>query len=384
MHVYRRDFLRATGFGAAATLSGCTAFGGQEDSRQVDGDLAGTWLSWGRTPSNKRRRPDGPTAAAEPDVRWRTPVDNRITGTPTVDDSRIYVTAVDGGVTALATEGGSVEWSRPDLPTVRSSPVVVGDGLILGTKNAVVRLSAATGVTEWRFPAGAQSYASSPFVDDAVAYVGAGTDLLAVAAADGSDQWRFSTGGQVTAPPSTDGTLIYVASTDGRVYAVDYTGELRWTFSTDSSIHTAPLVDSGTVYIGSFDGVVYAIDSTNGDQRWAKALGPVYASLALSKDCLVVPSFGNTTSRGVYGLRDGTVTWHRQPGSLGSRSSPAVGGGTAYIGHDNGHIYAIDVTDGTIRWAFDTGSAAVESSPSIVANAVIVGDDDGHVYALEP
>lgn len=66
-------------------------------------------------------------------------------------------------------------------------------------------------------------------------------------------------------------------------------------------------------------------------------------------------------------------------------SSPAVdASGTAYIGADNGTVYALSPAHASApKWTFDTG-ARVESSPSLSPDGtkVFVGSDNGNLYAL--
>ena len=50
-------------------------------------------------------------------------------------------------------------------------------------------------------------------------------------------------------------------------------------------------------------------------------------------------------------------------------SSPAVVGGTVYVGSDDNSVYALSADDGTERWSFQTG-AEVASSPAVADGIV--------------
>jgi hypothetical protein len=72
-------------------------------------------------------------------------------------------------------------------------------------------------------------------------------------------------------------------------------------------------------------------------------------------------------------------------------SSPAVVGGTVYIGSGDGNVYALDPADGSERWSYDTGGEEpvyddVISSPAVVNGTVYVGTieawNNGSVLAL--
>jgi outer membrane protein assembly factor BamB len=62
-------------------------------------------------------------------------------------------------------------------------------------------------------------------------------------------------------------------------------------------------------------------------------------------------------------------------------TAPAVAQGVAYLGDENGDLYAITVTTGIQVWTVSIGSA-IESSPAVDAGQVIFGDDAGAVTAV--
>jgi len=68
-------------------------------------------------------------------------------------------------------------------------------------------------------------------------------------------------------------------------------------------------------------------------------------------------------------------------------SSPAVSGGTVYIGSDvsfarSGYVYALDADTGAEKWKFKTGNE-VQSSPAVSGGTVYIGSDDKYIYALD-
>jgi outer membrane protein assembly factor BamB len=63
-------------------------------------------------------------------------------------------------------------------------------------------------------------------------------------------------------------------------------------------------------------------------------------------------------------------------------SSPAVSGGTVFIGSDDGHLYALDADSGQERWQSAT-QGGVRSSPCVIGGTVFVGSLEGFVHAVE-
>lgn len=63
------------------------------------------------------------------------------------------------------------------------------------------------------------------------------------------------------------------------------------------------------------------------------------------------------------------------------RSSPTVVDGTAFVGSNDGFVYAVDAESGDERWRFEA-SRGVETSPTVVGGGVFVASGD-RLYALD-
>ncbi len=63
------------------------------------------------------------------------------------------------------------------------------------------------------------------------------------------------------------------------------------------------------------------------------------------------------------------------------QSSPAIAAGVAYVGSDDGSLYAYDATTGAPKWSVPTGGAVV-SSPAVANGTVYVGSDDHKLHAI--
>jgi outer membrane protein assembly factor BamB len=85
--------------------------------------------------------------------------------------------------------------------------------------------------------------------------------------------WKFQTGGPITSSPVASAGMVFVASTDGYLYAVNATNGARiWDFliGTDAN---SPTVTNGKVIITSASGTVHAINMYTGLEVWNKSLG---------------------------------------------------------------------------------------------------------------
>ena len=167
-------------------------------------------------------------------------------------------------------------------------------------------------------------------------------------------------------------------------------------FHTDAEIASSPAVSDGVVYVGSNDHHLYALDAQSGRQRWKyKASGPVSTEAAVAGDVVYFGTGDNLGTPGAFGpsghhlyavdVRSGRQRWDFDP--HGVVTSPAVAGGTAFVGSDDGYLYAVDVRHGVEKWRFWAGRGyfGVRSSPVLSGAVVYFGSGAPHraLHALD-
>jgi polyvinyl alcohol dehydrogenase (cytochrome) len=144
--------------------------------------------------------------------------------------------------------------------------------------------------------------------------------------------WQIEVGGAVSSTPVIANGVVYAASYDGNLYAVNLaTGESVWTYATGAAVPEPNLgiplgvtgsaaVDGTTVYVGDAAAVVHAIDAATGTSIW-------------------------------------TTTVDDQP-NASIWSSPVIWNGTLYIGVASvakeagfrGSVIALDAATGEVVW----------------------------------
>lgn len=63
-------------------------------------------------------------------------------------------------------------------------------------------------------------------------------------------------------------------------------------------------------------------------------------------------------------------------------SSPVVADGRAFIGSDDGFLYAVNLADGSLAWKFETEDA-IEAPPMVLEGVVYVGSLDYRLYGVD-
>jgi eukaryotic-like serine/threonine-protein kinase len=190
-------------------------------------------------------------------------------------------------------------------------------------------------------------------------YAGAG-----VAAPPGV-KWRFHAGGAIVSSPAVAHGMVYVGSSDHRLYAVDErSGALRWKFETGSRVAASPAVDALRVYFGSYDGNFYALDAATGKLAWKFA----------------TQGERRFAARHLHGALPETEVMP-DPFDV-FLSSPALGANLVYFGSGDGNVYALEAATGELRWSFHTGNV-VHASPALANGLLYVGSWDSNFYALD-
>lgn len=178
-------------------------------------------------------------------------------------------------------------------------------------------------------------------------------------------KWRFKTNGRIFSSPTVAGGTAYVGSTDGNLYAIRAADGIKlWAFATKGAVNSTPAVWNGVVYFSSLDGSVYAVDAASGSQKWSFA----------------TQGERRFSAPGIHGIIPATEVMPDPFDVL--LSSPAVDGGSVYVGSGDGHIYALDAQAGTLKWKFATGNV-VHASPAVANGTVYVGSWDRYFYALD-
>ena len=161
---------------------------------------------------------------------------------------------------------------------------------------------------------------------------------------------------------------------------VPVSGSLKWQFETADEVHSSPAVSDGMLYVASYDGNLYAIDIQSGQALWQSEVGRAFSSPVVVEESIFVGS-----ADGLHALNraDGAERWHYKAQVGGEmRSSPAFYAGLIYIGSDDGNIYAFQADRGDLAWQFKT-LGQVFSSPAIYKDIVYAGDYAGYLHALD-
>ncbi len=194
--------------------------------------------------------------------------------------------------------------------------------------------------------------------------------------------------------------------------------ELKWRFNATSAVGKTILVINGIVYFATMDGRLYALDIESGKKIGNRKINVDATCVYHDTSLLIALRYGDDTLF-KYNLKRAKNEWKIDAGDISSeplvldnsiavtalyqhidlynstdgsqiwqtktdgqiRSSPAFHNGTIVFGCDDGFVYAVDKTSGIVRWKFKT-NANVQATPAIKDTSVYIGSSDNNFYAI--
>jgi outer membrane protein assembly factor BamB len=235
--------------------------------------------------------------------------------------------------------------------------------------------------------------------------------------------WKFTTGNTVSAVPTVADGVVYVGSTDGKVYAVNAsTGKQVWASPAGSGT-VAPQVVGDVLFMANQNGDFTALDSADGTVAWqvkGKAQAMTQRTWAADGSTVILFSYtdgmqaydaatGNlkgkpgppglyvtniTAAGGVLYALDtqgtlhairlaGNATiWQLAVGTTDDQAlSLAVGDGHVYVGTKSGTLHSVTAATGHRDWSFP-GSSDLLATPVVADGMVFIVDTSGNLRAI--
>ncbi|HZY96011.1 MAG TPA: PQQ-binding-like beta-propeller repeat protein [Candidatus Cybelea sp.] len=277
---------------------------------------------------------------------------------PAVWNGTVYVGSGDHNVYALDARSGAIRWKFTTGNVVHASPAVDGGAVFIGSWDRYFyALNARTGALLWKFATGDDrdiynqvGIAGSAAVSNGVVYFGCrDSHFYALDAGTGALVWKRDHHGSwvIASPAIAAGTVYYTTSDEQKFYAVDATtGILRFRVGYGTFAYSSPSIAGNVAYFGAFDGRLYGVAIDSGKvvaQFSTDASSHLMQAHLNASGNLDLATFYSSDSTAAYPTLDGTVVALNELYALGSIvGSPAIAGGTLFIGTTEGTLYALD------------------------------------------
>jgi outer membrane protein assembly factor BamB len=270
----------------------------------------------------------------------------------------------------------------------------VGDLVFIGSCNGVFRAVALrSGTVRWETVVNTDGVQYFFHGDPAVVgnRIVAAADRATGANAHGFDRetgkevWRHPLGRGAAGPLASLGTLVYAASMEGQLLALDAaSGAVRWTAPIKVPGFEGPAAADGRVLAAAVDGHVHALDATSGRERWRRQLGApaVTTPLIVGADVYVGTADG-TVHRLAAG--DGRVLGSRKlDATLKPASVPVQASSDLLVllndaSADHRRILALSPALDAVRWQIDAEKNWTTSRIFTWGDVIVMGTTTGDV-----
>jgi outer membrane protein assembly factor BamB len=198
-------------------------------------------------------------------LKWSYSTGSGILSSPCLssDYGTVYFGNDEGNFYALSTANGGLKWSKLLGGAINSSPAIgYQNSIVVGCSNKRLFSIDYQGNTNWFYVTSGEIVSTPAIGKSGNIFCTSKDGNLYSIKPDGKIRWIYSSGSELSASPSIDGAgRIYFGSLDKSLYCLDNNGELLFSYATNGRIEfSSPTIASnGIIYISSTDGKVYAI-----------------------------------------------------------------------------------------------------------------------------
>ena len=187
--------------------------------------------------------------------------------------------------------------------------------------------------------------------------------------------------------PAISGEVIYAASADGEVVAVDRKrGKTLWEVDLDLSLSGGVGVYKDVLLLGSSEGLVLKLDANTGEQLWTTMLTGEILSPPQANGKVVVAQTYNGKLQGLD-FATGQLLWTYNSKvpvlTLRGTSVPIIENNRVYAGFASGRVLAFDAQTGSIVWdgrvAIPQGRSEIERIVDVDGTMELAGNE---LYAV--
>ena len=195
-----------------------------------------------------------------------------------------------------------------------------------------------------------------------------------------AERWVFRCKDSVESAPAVVGGVVYVASMDKHLYAIDLaTGKEKWKAALAGPSKASPAVRDGKVYVGDSAGKLHCLNAADGKPIWVfEVEGMIGSGVNFHADTVLVGS----QDIPLYCVGpDGKKRWEFQI-YCGSNGTPAVADGKVFASGCDSLMHVIDAATGKEVGSVDLGGQAAGST-AVVGDRAYVGTMTNQVLGID-
>ena len=322
--------------------------------------------------------------AADLKLLWTYEAGDSIESSAAIVGGTVFVGSQKGELLSLNLENGAVYWKYQIDSPIGESSATYSDGVVYigdlgGWLHAV---NASDGKKIWAFKTNSEIKSSPVVVGDRVLIGSYDENLYCVSTRNGSLIWKFKTNGPVHSTPGVLNGVAFIAGCDEMFRGIRIAdGKEMFSVSSDAYTGASPALRDNSAFYGTFNNEVLMVSLTDHSVGWRyehpQRKFPYYSSAAVTSNRVVVGG----RDKLVHGISlTGKGVW-----TFATRarveSSPAIADGRVFVGSNDGRFYALNLNTGAKVWEFNAGGP-LSASPAIAKGRIVIGSQDGRLYCF--
>ncbi|MBD3392657.1 MAG: PQQ-binding-like beta-propeller repeat protein [Chitinivibrionales bacterium] len=350
-------------------------------------------------------------------TEWIVRLSAPVSSSPSVSNGVVYTGCHDSMFYALNCSTGQAQWSKKTDGLLLSSPLVVGDTVVVPCSGGRIYFFDAHQADTLKTLPGASQLLSSPGISDGGdLMIGMGTlnRFSVLPHMDGALEWSLYLTQACHSSAASSGNRAIIAASDKSVYCLDLESpRVIWHANVQGDPYmSTPAIANSTVFFASGDtgGSVYAMNLADGSVQWRSTANTALSKPAVGTHAFSSPAVARYTSsvavdsHSVYvvfhdvsdtgvtdacfslvclDVRDGSERWRftedAPRGKEAFNSSPAVTNDYVFFGWSGGKAYALGTHTGSKQWE-DVLQGGIIASPAIAGNRLYFATMEGYMY----
>lgn len=201
---------------------------------------------------------------------------------PITLDGITYLGSDDNSIYTLDASSGDMVWSKPFVSRDDfANGIAVGAGMVVGSSmdGNVYGVNASSGKLRWVFRIPSAPVKTSPIMTENVTVIAVGNVVYGVTTRSGQKKWMIQLPAEAACTPSTDGSEIFIACHDKKLYCYNVAGRqpaLKWIEPADigGAPLSSPTIADQIVYVTAAHGVVSGFSVADGTLKWRYVFMP--------------------------------------------------------------------------------------------------------------
>jgi outer membrane protein assembly factor BamB len=317
---------------------------------------------------------------------------------PAVTEDSVLAADHNGLIESRNRLNGEKRWELETELKFSSGPVLHGDKIILGTKDAeVAAYAVADGTLLWKTTLASEIIALPAVSNGIVVVRGSDGRITGLDEKSGATLWNHERSAPPLAVrskggPAIAGDLVIDGYGGGKLLALRIKdGQTEWEAVVALAkgrseidrlvdINATPVVRGDTLYVSGYQGGVAAVSQSDGEVQWRQEKLFSHSGLTGNRRSLFLSDASSDVWR--LDMRNGSELWKQNELHQRRLTPPVPVKDKLVVGDFEGYVHVLSQDDGGLLARLEVDDTPIQASPVVYDDVVYVYTSGGELAAL--